>query len=276
MGPKAELRCERRVKAETTTVSVLRLFAIGNPVERKEVDGNVQRQNGGSECHTDNPLVDREPDAAPGKPTPLHDNDLKNEGDDENDKEVVVVEEAREDVDFVVDLAAVDFVEELEEYKNIEDDSEVLSRQELVVAGIQFLNRGVAVSARLHVARATALDIKHGVALPHQHAENDELVQGMENHVAEHGLGEQRAVATVGLAVQQRVGGALRGERKGSKRVHDEVHPQELDRLEWRVTEHTGAEEGNHDCNQVDGELELQELADVVIHAAAPLDSHHD
>ena len=40
--------------------------------------------------------------------------------------------------------------------------------------------------------------------------------------------------------------------------------------------DNTGTQEGYDDCHQVDGELELKELGDAVVHVATPHHRLHD
>ncbi|GMR34385.1 hypothetical protein PMAYCL1PPCAC_04580, partial [Pristionchus mayeri] len=52
----------------------------------------------------------------------------------------------------------------------------------------------------------------------------------------------------------------------------DQIHPQHLHRLQWKVGDGAGADEGDRNRDDVDRELELQEFGDGVIDVAAP---HH-
>ncbi|GMR48521.1 hypothetical protein PMAYCL1PPCAC_18716, partial [Pristionchus mayeri] len=53
---------------------------------------------------------------------------------------------------------------------------------------------------------------------------------------------------------------------------HDQIHPQHLHCLEGRILNGARSHEGDHDSNDVNGQLELEELGDRVVHVATP---HH-
>mmetsp|Transcript_11061 Transcript_11061/g.26845 ORF Transcript_11061/g.26845 Transcript_11061/m.26845 type:complete len:477 (-) Transcript_11061:1301-2731(-) len=104
----------------------------------------------------------------------------------------------------------------------------------------------------------------------------------MEDHVAHHHLREEGRRARVGVPVEELLlepgdaVGVLGRQRERREGVHDQVHPQHLDRVERRLGEDRGAHARQRARRDVHRQLELQELADVVIDAAPPLDSAHD
>lgn len=68
-----------------------------------------------------------------------------------------------------------------------------------------------------------------------QSEDDDELIDSVSENVLGHGAGDERLVATVRLPLQQRLSGRFRCQGQGSKRVHDQVHPQHLHGLQRRV-----------------------------------------
>lgn len=93
----------------------------------------------------------------------------------------------------------------------------------------------------------------------------------LNEHVVLHVGRQQRLVPAVGLLLQQVGRGVLRGERQRCQGVHDEVDPQQLQHREGRAAPGDGCDKGHGERHQVDGQLELQELADVAEDAAPPL-----
>jgi len=61
--------------------------------------------------------------------------------------------------------------------------------------------------------------------------------------VLHHGPGDQRLVAAVRSAQQQRLGGRLGGQSERRQGVHDEVDPQHLDGLQGGVLQEEEEEE---------------------------------
>lgn len=104
----------------------------------------------------------------------------------------------------------------------------------------------------------------HAARAPHLH-----------DHVLPHGAVDEGRLAAVGLVREQRDVRVLRGERERRERVHDEVHPEQLQHVE-RLLLHKRANERDDERHDVDCQLELQELADVVEDGAAPQHSEHD
>lgn len=54
------------------------------------------------------------------------------------------------------------------------------------------------------------------------------------------------------------------GNTESSEGVHDEIHPQQLEHIEWSVSFRHRSNEGHHQSHEVNGELELEKFADVV------------
>lgn len=67
--------------------------------------------------------------------------------------------------------------------------------------------------------------------------------------------------------------GRFGGEGKSGESVHDKVNPKHLSGGKGRLAEKAGASEYNEHSDDVDGQLELEELADVVIDVATESNS---
>eukprot|EP00960_Hanusia_phi_P053871 762480-Hanusia_phi.AAC.3 len=98
----------------------------------------------------------------------------------------------------------------------------------------------------------------------------------MSQHKLEHGRGEEGLVPGARGALEEVGRGILGGEGEGGEGVHDHVDPQELHGGEGALGEQRAAQHGEDAGGAVDGELELKELADVVVHVSSPLDCLHD
>lgn len=97
----------------------------------------------------------------------------------------------------------------------------------------------------------------------------------LHEHVLPHGAADEGRISAMGLVVEEADVGVLGGERKSCESVHDKIHPQQLQHVEGLLADE-GADEGHDERHDVDGELELQELPDVVEHGAAPEHCEHD
>eukprot|EP00960_Hanusia_phi_P077474 768698-Hanusia_phi.AAC.5 len=112
--------------------------------------------------------------------------------------------------------------------------------------------------------------------------QNQQLPDCMSEHVLDHDLGEDGSCAMIGIAVEElvlepwRLVGILSSEGERSEGVHDEVDPQQLDDCDRALRQNCRSHRREDAGDDVDGELELEELADVVIDAAAPLHRRHD
>lgn len=89
-------------------------------------EGSEQRQ--GTEQETDDVLFEGEVDSLQGLASELDDTELNDEGEDQDSHEQRVVEEVLEDVDFLVlELSSVDFIEDLKQHEDVEEDGVVLA-----------------------------------------------------------------------------------------------------------------------------------------------------
>lgn len=76
-----------------------------------------------------------------------------------------------------------------------------------------------------------------------------ELVERMAQDILHHRPWDERLVSTIGLPKQEGLSGWFRSQSQGRQRVHDEVYPQHLHRLKWRVLEKTGFLIDIHNCS---------------------------
>ena len=179
--------------------------------------------------------------AAEGDDEELHDEREAHDPDEEH-----VVENPAEDVELVLQLPAVDLVEDLAEHEQVERD-------------------------RRHLHRPLR-DAKERRAVGHHEDIECELEARLADDVPLHERGDERRVLAVRLALQELGLRVVRGERERSHGVHDEVDPQHLHGGEHAlpVLVEDRPEEGECDGDDVDGQLELEELADAVEDVPAP------
>mmetsp|Transcript_26231 Transcript_26231/g.66709 ORF Transcript_26231/g.66709 Transcript_26231/m.66709 type:complete len:324 (+) Transcript_26231:1295-2266(+) len=109
-------------------------------------------------------------------------------------------------------------------------------------------------------------DEKHG----HQ------LENSLGNDVAPHQRGNQGLLPAVRLSLEEIGGGRLCGKSKSSEGIHDEVDPQQLHSVQRGTLPQEGTDKGHCERYNVDGQLELEEAADIVEHRASPHDCLHD
>mmetsp|Transcript_14890 Transcript_14890/g.25364 ORF Transcript_14890/g.25364 Transcript_14890/m.25364 type:complete len:276 (-) Transcript_14890:2131-2958(-) len=113
----------------------------------------------------------------------------------------------------------------------------------------------------------------------HEEDHDEDLVGGLHEHLAPH-LGKHDLVLATDAVRLGGPGGVvlvgLGADGDGAEDVHDEVDPEHLDDVEGRPAQREARQEGDEAEDDVDGELELQELADVVEDGAAPLDAAVD
>mmetsp|Transcript_6507 Transcript_6507/g.15344 ORF Transcript_6507/g.15344 Transcript_6507/m.15344 type:complete len:829 (+) Transcript_6507:166-2652(+) len=115
--------------------------------------------------------------------------------------------------------------------------------------------------------------------IPHredQEEQDEDLPHGVAHERAEHHRREERLVPRVRPALQHIRARVLGRERERRERVHDHVDPQQLDDRQRRLGEDRRAQNRDRARCQVHRELELEELADVVVDAPPPLDGRDD
>mmetsp|Transcript_11063 Transcript_11063/g.26857 ORF Transcript_11063/g.26857 Transcript_11063/m.26857 type:complete len:727 (-) Transcript_11063:1527-3707(-) len=304
-----------------------------DPFVGQEVNQEVYRDRCEAQPDAHQPLVDVEVRASESRvqPRDLHQQNLNDDGAEEDYEEHVVVHDALEHVELVVDLPRIHLVENLKEDEDVEDDGVVLGRAllaplvRLAVLRVPVRHHhalhplpGVLVleveghrararrrrhrqvepegTARGNVERLASVESDEFRKRPRrahlrgrvgggnadvadhedQPAEDHQLPRGVQNHVLDHGLGEDAAVARVWLPEEQRARRILGRESERGEGVHDEVNPQHLDGGERRLGEDCRPHTCHHDRRDVHRELELEEAADVVVHAAPPHDCLDD
>ena len=156
-----------------------------------------------------------------------------------------------------MNLACVDFVEDLHEYERVEDDSVVLS------------GRGKHI---VDISIAVWYIKPHWTAVQNDNQDN-ELVHTVSANKQQHSPGDQWLLPAIWLPLEEFVCWLFSSESKTSKRVHDEVDPEQLDGTKRCVADSERAEENKHYSNNIDCQLELEEFRDRVVDIATPLDS---
>eukprot|EP01136_Pigoraptor_vietnamica_P010646 Opistho-1_new@48532 len=229
---------------------------------RNEAEDKADGERERTDDDAREPLVPRQGHAAEGEAAKLNNDRLDDHLSKEDEAEERVIEHSLEHVELAVNLARVDLVEHLHLHKRVEDDRVVL--------------RGLGIRRVRLVQLATARHVEDLLPDKDEDEHDGQLVYRLAQHHQHHAAREERLVASVRLALQQRVRGRLRREGERRKRVHDEVDPQQLHGRQRRLLEHNRANERDDDGANVDGELELQELGDRVVHVAAPLDGRDD
>jgi hypothetical protein len=211
-----------------------------------ELDRPSNRPRHGRYGDTDTPLRHAKPLGAGEPRQQLHHHHLHGDRHGDDAQEHPVPEHAGEDV-LPLDLPGVELVEHLAEHEGVEDHGAV----------------GLLVDAE-DVAAAVLERQQHG-----------HLERGLRGEVAPHGVADERRRAADGRAPHERLGGLVRRQRQRAHGVHDQVHPQQLHRRQRHLARGQRRHEVDDQRRDVDGELELDELLDVVEDAAAPPGGRH-
>mmetsp|Transcript_31671 Transcript_31671/g.77650 ORF Transcript_31671/g.77650 Transcript_31671/m.77650 type:complete len:326 (+) Transcript_31671:286-1263(+) len=139
------------------------------PLGLDHADEEIDRQRRRADQDAHDPLLEVEGRAPHGRVDArhLHHQELEQSLHAHDDEEVLVVKDAREDVDLAVDLARVDLVEELQHHEGREDDGVVLRGQLLLLRRLLAVGRRaqrhlgrVNVQARVHVVGARVVGVK--------------------------------------------------------------------------------------------------------------------
>lgn len=97
-------------------------------VREDDFEEETREEGAGAEEEAEEVLLEAEFNALEGLSTVFDHGQLDDDGADENDQEQFVVEEVFEDVVLVrFQLSGVDFVEDLEEHENVEEDGFVFA-----------------------------------------------------------------------------------------------------------------------------------------------------
>ena len=95
---------------------------------KDNLEGKAGQNRGGSEQQAKQVLLEAQLDALKGLSSVLNHSQLNDDGGDDNNQEELVVEEVLKDVVLVVlQLSGVDFVEDLKQDENVEEDGVMLS-----------------------------------------------------------------------------------------------------------------------------------------------------
>eukprot|EP00162_Nutomonas_longa_P014766 comp22094_c0_seq1/m.51290 comp22094_c0_seq1/g.51290 ORF comp22094_c0_seq1/g.51290 comp22094_c0_seq1/m.51290 type:complete len:435 (-) comp22094_c0_seq1:846-2150(-) len=230
-----------------------------------ESDKPTPRNRNNTKSNRNKPFVPFQRTGVCERPTDLNNESLESRGAKHDPKEDPVGRKPMENPRaVVVQLVGGDLVENLKKHKGVEDDGVVARRA---------LGTWIALGPVETIGEVFAVwDVKQLVTNKEKSQQNDELQHGAANHVAQHDLVDQCIKAPIGLAIQNCLGGTLGAQRKCGKGVHDEIDPQHLHGCQRSVVGGASANKHKQQRNQVDGELELEELAHTVVHGAAP---HH-
>mmetsp|Transcript_6663 Transcript_6663/g.19751 ORF Transcript_6663/g.19751 Transcript_6663/m.19751 type:complete len:513 (-) Transcript_6663:2198-3736(-) len=180
----------------------------------------------------------------------LHDAPLRQHREQDDGDEHGTLGHFLEGIKPISNVPRIELVEDLAIHERIENDGEVMAAPVLAVEDL-------------------------GTVLEEEHEEG-ELVSRLDEDVPPHGTVDEAGVALVWTSVEELEGGGFGAEGKGSHGVHDEVHPEHHHRVEGRLVPCHGGQEGDGQRDDVHGELELEELADVVKDRAAPQDGLDD
>jgi hypothetical protein len=108
--------------------------------------------------------------------------------------------------------------------------------------------------------------------LVHENEQHGDLKQCLTEDVSPHNTVNDHIRLLSGLAIKDGVRGRLSSESEGSEGIHNKVNPEKLDGGQRLLTEEASASEDEEHGNNVDSELELEELADIVIDVTAETD----
>jgi len=109
------------------------------------------------------------------------------------------------------------------------------------------------------------LDAKDFSDLVHENEQNSDLKQCLTEDVSPHNTVNDHIRLLCRLAVKDGWRRRLSSEGEGSEGIHNQVNPEKLHGGQRLLTEEASASEDEEHGNNVDSELELEELADIVI-----------
>jgi len=197
---------------------------------------------------------------------------------EQDDNEHPVVEKVGENVVFALSkLAGVDLVEQLHEDEGLENYrvhenllSGLLYDPALTKVGFNLLKGGV------EGIRLIVNDVEHFATPEEEDEKDDDLEDSLANDVSPHDGVDNHVSLSGGLADKNCIAGGLSSEGKSSESVHDQVDPEHLSRGERRLAEKASTGKDNEHSNDVDGQLELKELAHVVIDVTSEFHGNED
>ena len=157
----------------------------------------------------------------------------------------------------LVEDTAVEHVEHVHHDEDLEHEGLV----EETVGGVLFIAN---LSSELGGVQVV-LDLEHSWTGVEQEEHDENLIEGLGEDGSHHGLGDDVLASVDALFADLSWVGVLSSKSNGSKDVHDQVDPEELHDTEGRVTKDERGGEDENDAGNVDGHLELDELAHVIL-----------
>ena len=202
--------------------------------------------------------------------TELDNDHLNTEGEENDANEHPVVEEVLEDVELMLtELTGVDLVEQLHEDEGLEHHSVAFNFHSWLVGHpTSFRVRCNLICIGIERIVVLILNAEDFSVLVHENKENNDLEDSLTENVSPHDFVDDSISLFGWLAVHEAVIGWLSGKSKSSKGVHNQVDPEELHGCERLFTKEAGAGKDKEHSDDVDSELELKELADVVVNVA--------
>jgi hypothetical protein len=167
------------------------------------------------------------------------DQHLETNHEDVNEDEELVAVNALENVELVVQTSVVKLVEDLYPDEGVENDGIELERLFLNVLVVS----------------------KDGRSGEVQNEGDDKLEDGLPDDHLPHVGGDEGGLLALGRAVENLLSRGIDSKGESSKGIHDEIDPEELDRLEHgnHVRMIDSGDEGKKHSGNVDCELELEE-----------------
>ena len=161
------------------------------------------------------------------------------------------MEEGFEDIEFSLsDLSAIDLVEYLEEYENVKDEC-----------------------VQLHIGADRVVGgFYQELSKDHQGHNYEDVPNWDSDDLSPDLPGEDFDIAFVGLALDHLGERGLCREGEGSKGVHNQINPKELNSWEGWLSEQKNSNEHRDNYWNVDSDLELQESSDILEDVSSP---HH-
>jgi len=166
--------------------------------------------------------------------------------------------------------ARVERVEALHEHKRLEQHGV----EHALVGGVEFCVLGMRQDPFLICKEGSVFivwKIPHVLAPQEDHHHPSNLIDGLSQDIAPHHCVNDGLVPVLRQPVEQFGSGWLSCKSQCSKCVHDQVNPQHLHGCEGHCVQAKRANKHNHEGNDVNSQLELQELAHAVIDVATVL-----
>ena len=169
-----------------------------------------------------------------------HDDNLEANGTNNNEAEHNIVEYVLEDVEFIIDSSGVELVEDLDEDEEVVNSGISVSESEFSKSFFSSI-----IISSLFLKRLW--NKSHDITKFSEHHQQDEegFINADNDDVSKHTWSDKRSRSVDWWAVEDRLVRAFGGESQRTKRVHDQVDIQKLDRSEWRLLDDSGTQESN-------------------------------